>query len=154
MQVLFVSAEVSPFAKTGGLADVALALPRALAQKGEDVRVVMPKFRGISEKAELEQMGQFAVPVAGEERPCVIYQGTLPGSEVPIYFLGHDPYYDRAAIYGEGSEYEDALERFTLFCRGALALCEALDWSPDVVHANDWHASLIPGMVCTSRHSS
>jgi len=147
MRVLFVSAEVSPFAKTGGLADVALALPRALAQKDVDVRVVMPKFRGVSEKAELTPTIEFAVPVAGEDRTCNVFEATLPGSEVPIYFLGHDPYYDRPAIYGEGSEYEDALERFAFFCRGALALCEALDWTPDLVHANDWHASLIPGLV-------
>jgi len=153
MRVLFVSAEVSPFAKTGGLADVALALPRALAQKGVDVRVVMPKFRGVQEKvAQVESAGmseaaRFRVPVAGEDKACIAFESTLPGCEVPIYFLGHDPYYDRAAIYGEGTEYEDALERFTFFSRAALALCGALDWAPDLVHANDWHAALIPGLI-------
>ena len=147
MRVLFVSAEVSPFAKTGGLADVALALPRALAQKGVETLVVMPKYRGVEGKAELAEATRFAVPVASEERPCIAYRSVLPGSSVPICFLGHDPYYDRSQIYGEGSEYPDALERFTFLSRGALELCEALDWAPNLIHTNDWHAALIPAFV-------
>ncbi len=147
MRVLFVSAEVSPFAKTGGLADVALALPCALAKKGVEIRVAMPKYRGVDERAELAEAAHFAVPVGGAEKPCTAFCADLPASTVPIYFLGHDPYYDRAEIYGEGSEYPDALERFTFLSRGALALCEALDWTPDLIHTNDWHAALIPGFV-------
>ncbi len=147
MRVLFVSAEVSPFAKTGGLADVALSLPRALARKGVEIFVAMPKYRGVEERAELVEAARFAVPVAGEERPCVAFRAELPGSSVPIYFLGHDPYYDREGIYGEGSEYPDALERFAFLSRGALSLCGALDWAPDLIHINDWHAALIPGYI-------
>ena len=147
MKVLFVSAEVSPFAKAGGLADVALALPRALAGLGVETLVVMPKYRAVEGKAEMAEAARFSVPIGGEEKPCIAFRGALPESDVPIYFLGNDAYYDRPQIYGEGSEYPDALERFTFLCRGALALCEALDWTPDVIHANDWHASLIPAMV-------
>ncbi len=149
MRILFVAAEVTPFAKTGGLADVALALPRALARLGADVLVVMPKHRAVSAKAELREAARFAVPVAGEARECVAYTAKLPDSQVPIYFLGNDAYFDRPAIYGEGSEYADALERFTFLSRGALELCEALGWTPDVIHANDWHAALIPALVRT-----
>jgi starch synthase len=87
------------------------------------------------------------VLVAGDEKLCIAYRSKLPGSSVPIVFLGHDPYYDRAQVYGEGSEYPDAIERFTFLSRGALALCEALDWTPDVIHTNDWHAALVPGCV-------
>jgi len=147
MRVLFVSAEVSPFAKTGGLADVGLALPRALAEKGVEIRVAMPKYRGVEGKTELAEAGRMTVSVAGRERDCAVYRSKLPGSSVPIFFLGHDPYFDRAEIYGEGSEYPDALERFTFLSRGALALCDALDWTPDLIHTNDWHAALIPGFV-------
>jgi starch synthase len=147
MRVLFVSAEVSPFAKTGGLADVGLALPRALAEKGVEIRVAMPKYRGVEGKTELAEVGRMTVSVAGRERDCVVYRSKLPGSSVPIFFLGYDPYFDRAEIYGEGSEYPDALERFTFLSLGALALCDALDWTPDLIHTNDWHAALIPGLV-------
>jgi starch synthase len=147
MRILFVAAEVAPFAKTGGLADVALALPRALASLGADVLVVMPKHRSVAAKAELQEAVRFAVPVASQTKECVAYRGALPESKVPIYFLGNDPYFDRPAIYGEGGEYPDALERFTFLSRGALELCEALGWSPDIVHANDWHAALLPAFV-------
>jgi len=147
MRVLFVSAEVSPFAKTGGLADVALALPRALGRKGVEILIVMPKYRHVEGKAELAEATRFAVPVAGDEKPCVAFRSQLPESSVPIYFLGYDPYFDRSQVYGEGSEYPDAIERFTFLSRGALALCEALDWTPDVIHTNDWHAALVPGYV-------
>lgn len=147
MRVLFIAAEVSPFAKTGGLADVALALPRALASLGMDVRVVMPKHRSVAAKTELRETARFSVLVGGRPKECVAYSSVLPGSKVPIYFLGNDPYFDRPGIYGEGGEYADALERFTFFSRGALDLCEALGWSPDVVHANDWHAALAPAFV-------
>jgi len=143
MRILFASAEVAPFAKTGGLADVALALPRALASLGNDVLVVMPKHRSVA-TTDLREAARFTVQVAGSPKECIAYRGTLPDSEVPIYFLGHDAYFDRAGIYGEGSEYPDALERFTFLSRGALELCEALGWSPDVVHANDWHTALMP----------
>src|SRR5512137_746829 len=147
MRVLFVSAEVAPFAKTGGLADVALALPRALASLGADVLVVMPKHRSVAAKADLREAARFPVTVGGQSKDCVAYRGSLPESKVPIYFLGNDPYFDRPAIYGEGSEYPDALERFTFLSRGALELCEALGWTPDIVHANDWHAALLPAFV-------
>ncbi len=147
MRILFVAAEVSPFAKTGGLADVALSLPRALASLGLDVLVVMPKHRSVAGKGDLREVARFTVPVAGEPKDCVAYRGALPGSGVPICFLGNDLYFDRPAIYGEGSEYPDALERFTFLSRGALELCEALSWSPDVVHANDWHTALLPALV-------
>jgi len=145
MRVLFVSAEVSPFAKVGGLADVALALPRALARLGVEVAVVMPKYRGIAEKVGLAEAARFSVPVGKDNKECVAYRATLPASDVPIYFLGNDPYFDRDQIYGEGGgDYPDSLERFAFLSRSALSLSEAIDLTPDIVHANDWHASLIP----------
>ncbi len=145
MRILFVSAEVSPFAKVGGLADVALALPRVLARLGVEVAVVMPKYRGLAKKVKLAEAARFSVPVGKNDKECVAYRATLPASDVPIYFLGNDSYFDRAQIYGEeGGDYPDSLERFVFLSRGALSLSEALDWTPDIVHANDWHTSLIP----------
>jgi starch synthase len=151
MRVLFVSAEVAPFAKVGGLADVALALPRALAELGVEVAVVMPEYRGVREKTELVETVRFSVPVGKGDKECVAMQGALPESEVPIYFLRNDLYFDRPQIYGDaGGDYPDSLERFAFLSRGALALCEALDWPPDIIHLNDWHTALIPVYLRTN----
>ncbi len=147
MRVLFISAEVSPYAKAGGLADVALALPRALVRTGVEPLVVMPKYRGIDREIAPKEAAEFTVPVAGAAKRCRAYRGELPGSSVPIVFLGHDPYFDRPEIYGEGEEYPDALERFTFLSRGALAVCDALRWTPDLIHTNDWHAALTSGVL-------
>lgn len=143
MRVLFVSAEVAPFAKVGGLGDVAAALPRALAALGVDVAVATPKYRSVT--GPLTPVTEFPVPVGGQDRTCAVFRGALPGSEVPVYFLGHDPYFDRPGIYGEGNrEYPDSLARFTFLSRAALALGPAVSWIPDVIHANDWHTALVP----------
>ena len=146
MRVLFVSAEVAPFAKVGGLADVAAALPRALAELGAEVAVALPKYRGVEEKTELRPIARFSVPVAGEEKECQVFQGTLPQSSVPVYFLSHDPYFDRAQVYGEGGgDYPDSLERFTFLSRAALALAEELE--TELLHVNDWHTALVPVLL-------
>ncbi len=147
MRVLFMSAEVAPFAKAGGLADVALALPRALSSLDIETAVVMPKYRMVDGKTKMTRAAEFAVRVGDTPKPCVAWRSTLPDSAVPIFFLEHDPYFDRAQIYGEGSEYPDALERFTFLSRGALALCDAMEWTPDMIHAHDWHTALAPGWL-------
>ncbi|MBC7170510.1 glycogen synthase GlgA [Candidatus Bipolaricaulota bacterium] len=146
MRVLFVAAELAPFAKVGGLADVAAGLPPALARLGVDVRVAVPKYRAVGERApDLAPVGAFPVTVGGETLTCNVFQGTLPANEVPIYFLGHDPYFDRPGIYGErNEEYPDSLARFAFLSRAALALGPAVGWRPDVIHANDWHTALAP----------
>lgn len=148
MRIMLVSAEVAPFAKAGGLADVAAALPRALHDLGVDARVVMPKYRGVEEKSALCEVCRFSVPVNGVDVEAIVYQGLFPNSDIPVYFLGNDYYFDRAEIYGEGGgDYPDALDRFVFLSRGALLLCERLSWQPNVIHANDWHTALIPAYL-------
>jgi starch synthase len=148
MHTVLVSAEVSPFAKAGGLADVASALPRALNALGVDMRVIMPKYRGVEGKTTLEEVARFPVAVGKNYMECIAYRRLLPGSGVPVFFLGNDHYFDRAQIYGEGGgDYPDALERFVFLSRGALKLCKELDWQVDVIHANDWHTALIPAYM-------
>lgn len=143
LKVLFVASECAPFAKTGGLGDVVGALPKALRRLGMDVRIVMPLYAGIRWN-DLETLeGPLAVPVGGEHRIGAVRLGRLPGSDVPVYFLEHRQYFDRPDIYGR-PEYADNLERFVFLSRGALELCRVLGWTPDVVHAHDWHAALVP----------
>lgn len=146
MRVLFVAAELTPFAKVGGLADVAAGLPPALARLGVDVRVAIPKYRAVEKAArDLEPVGVLPVQLGRETHRCPVYQGSLPKTELPVYFLRHDPYFDRPGIYGEpNAEYPDSLGRFGFLSRAALALGPAIGWHPEVIHANDWHTALIP----------
>ncbi|MCC7054537.1 MAG: glycogen synthase GlgA [Gemmatimonadaceae bacterium] len=150
MNVLFVAAEVAPHIKTGGLADVAGALPAALRDAGHDVRVVMPYYRQLREQG-LPVDG----PVAASfltvlERNEELRVWTIRDSAVPIYLLDIPAAFERGSIYGDG----DDDRRFILFARGVLALMQHLrevaGWQPDVVHAHDWHAALVPNYIRTT----
>jgi starch synthase len=145
MKVLFVSSEVAPFAKTGGLGDVVGALPKALRRRGIDARVVMPLYAGMRWH-DLEALdGVLRVPTWWGTASAGVRLGRLPGSDVPVYFLEYNRYFDRPYLYGppEGG-YDDNLERFAFLSRGALELAKALRFVPDVVHAHDWQAALVP----------
>jgi starch synthase len=151
LRVLLVASEASPFAKTGGLGDVAAALPRALRALGHDVRVLMPRYRGVERHAPgiRTVVPRVEVPIGDR-----LVEGALLGTEtaagVPVYFLQQDHYFDRDGLYGAGDgDYADNSERFVFFCRGALEALIALDgqereaWRPQIVHANDWQTGLI-----------
>ena len=145
MKVLFAASEVAPFAKTGGLADVAGSLPRALADLGHDVRVVLPRYRQVDrERLGLRHIAQFYVPLAAWKERCDILAGTLGGS-VTAYFVNKDIYFDRPSLYGTlHGDYPDNAERFIFFSRSIPELCRAVDFAPDIVHCNDWQTGLVP----------
>jgi len=146
LNVLIVAAEVFPFAKTGGLADVAGALPKALAKLGHDVRVMMPGY-GIIDKNRFNLakiLSPFSVPLDNSEETASLYESTID-ERVPSYFLASSKYFDREGIYG----YPDDDKRFILFCRGVLESLKQLNWKPDVIHCNDWHTALIPNYLKT-----
>lgn len=139
-KILFLSAEVAPFAKRGGLGDVAGSLPKALHALGHDVRVVMPAYRNIEQGVPgVEPMDlQLQVPMGHDRFAAGAFEGRLPGSDVPVYFVAEHQLFDRDEIYGYG----DDPYRFAFFSRAALDLSvAALEWRPDVVHANDWHTA-------------
>ncbi|HIE51388.1 MAG TPA: glycogen synthase GlgA [Armatimonadetes bacterium] len=153
LKVLFVAAEVVPFAKAGGLADVAGSLPKALQARGLEVRVVLPYYRHVKryfaqapEPPEFRpQVAALKVPLGESKVSGMVHWSELPASQVPIYFLENEALYDRPELYGErGRDYPDSAERFAYLCRGALELCAALNWEPEVVHCHDWHTGLIP----------
>lgn len=139
MKILFISAEVAPFAKTGGLGDVGGSLPKALQEEGHDVRVVMPAYRKIEQGypgvTALER--PLPVPMGFGTVQTGVFESTLPDSEVPIYFIAESSMFNRDTLYG----YDDDAYRFALFSRAALELSVYLDWQPDVVHAHDWHTA-------------
>ncbi len=145
MKVLFCVSEAMPFAKTGGLADVAGALPAALRRKGLDVRVLMPRYRGIARDG-LEQVCTIQGAPAGQAVDGVILRGGAPGG-TPFYFVEAPPLYDRPALYGEGGrDYEDNLARFAFLSGAALSLLDGA-WRPDLVHCHDWHVGLVPAYL-------
>jgi len=151
LKVLFVSPEVEPFVKVGGLADMVGALPKEIAALGHDARVVCPLYATTKRvgtwKTREEPLG---VDVGPEARWARTWETTLPGTAVPAYFIEHDWYFGRTEVYSEAS---DNPFRFAFFCRAALALCEQLGWIPDVIHAHDWTAGLLPVMLNTTlRH--
>ncbi len=150
MRILYASAEVSPFAKTGGLADVAGALPKALASLGHDVRVVMPLFASIRERkfGIKVLLPSIDVRFPGETQSGKVKTATLPGSDVPIYFVDRTKYFGRSGLYQErGKDYKDNAERFAFFSLAALWTLRGIDWKPDVICCNDWQCGLIPAYL-------
>jgi len=148
MRVLFASSEVAPFAKTGGLADVAGALPRAIQSLGHDVRVVLPKYRLVdTAKFGLRRiLPKLVVPIAGTVETCSLWEGQ--NGPVPTYFVEQDDYYDRDGLYQSGGkDHPDNAERFAFFSRVVLEISRALDFFPAVYHCNDWQTGLVPAYL-------
>lgn len=143
MNVLFAAAEAVPFIKTGGLADVIGALPQALAANGLNVRVVLPKYRGIPEpyREQMEHVGEIYVPVGWRSQYCGIE--TLKHDGITYYFVDNEYYFGRDAVYG----YMDDGERFAFLNRAVLQLLGEIDFRPDVIHCHDWHTALIPVLL-------
>ncbi|MCM3869072.1 MAG: glycogen/starch synthase, partial [Pyrinomonadaceae bacterium] len=122
-----------PFAKTGGLADVAGALPKALREHDADAIVILPHYDQIDRGFLTDQIIE-NVPVEwrGGIRPTRVWQSDAAGA--PGYLIEAPEYFSRPAIYGYGDDHE----RFAFFSRAALALCKHLGWQPDIIHGNDW----------------
>lgn len=149
VHILFVSSEVAPFAKTGGLADVSGTLPAELRHQGHDVTVVMPAYRHIREAGVpiRETAVRFEIPIGSKRVQGGLLRGTLPQADVPVLFVDQPDYYHRAELYGEGRDYPDNCERFTFFCRAALETVRALGLNVDIIHANDWQTGLVPAYL-------
>ena len=149
MKILFASSEVYPFAKTGGLADVAGALPVALEKMGHDVKIVMPKYSLISDAEwKLKRLTGFDVAAEPAPVPVELFSGVVPKSNVEILFLGYDLLQRRKGIYQEkGKDYPDNIEVFSIFCRAILSIPRLLNWPPDILHLNDWQTALVPSYL-------
>ncbi|HEB01920.1 MAG TPA: glycogen synthase GlgA [Nitrospirae bacterium] len=151
MKVLLAASEVVPYAKTGGLADVAGALADALAHMGLDVVLAMPFYRSVAHSfTPIPLGGSVAIPVGkAVEKAEFFFLERESGARV--VFIGNKKYFDRDELYATSDgEYADNDERFIFFSKGVLEAARALDFIPDVVHVNDWHSSLIPVYLKTS----
>ena len=143
MKILFAASEAVPFAATGGLADVAGSLPRALRARHADCRVVIPLYSDIPDRLRqtMRLIATFEVPVAWRRQYCGIFEAVSGG--VTYYLVDNEYYFKRQGLYGH---YDDA-ERFAFFSRAVLEMLGHIDFAPDIIHANDWHTALVPAFL-------
>jgi starch synthase len=147
MRILFVASEGLPFSKTGGLADVVEALPKALVAQGHDVAVVLPRYRNTHIKNIV--IKSLTVPMGTALRFPAIADGARPGG-VQYFFVDDPECFDRDQLYGvAGRDYPDNAERFAEFARAAIELAKQL-WLPDVIHCHDWQSALVPVLLRTA----
>jgi starch synthase len=146
MRVLLVASEAAPFAKTGGLADVAGALPGALARIGCDVTLVIPAYREVFSKGipiEATDM-VFDVPIGARRLAARVLRSRLPGSQATVLLVGNDACFDRPTLYGGAEDYADNAERFIFFSRAALEIGGRQERPFDIIHCHDWQTGLVP----------
>ncbi len=150
MNILFLSSEVAPFAKTGGLGDVAAALPRQLHKNGHDVRLFLPLYSRIDTAKfafrKVESLKPWRVNLGSHSYEVAVFAARLPGSELDVFFLHCPALYGRQALYSsDGDEHL----RFLVLSHAALQACQQWRFKPDVVHCNDWQTALVPLMLKT-----
>lgn len=144
MKILFVTSEIVPYVKTGGLADVSAALSKTLEAMGHEIRVILPKYSNIeTKKFEITPLSiKYNVP--NFEYEAEIEQIAHPSSKIIVYFIKCDHFYDRDEIYGD---YKDNAERSIFFSKSVLELLKYVNWKPDIIHCNDWQTALIPALL-------
>ena len=148
-RILFATPEVIPFAKTGGLADVAGALPKFLQALGCEIKLVMPYYRMVRNSGlPIQYLGEaIEVPLGNEVIEADIYQGHLD-QNIPVYFIGREEFFDRQYLYSTPKgDYFDNAERFIFFSKATLLLCRHIEFSPDVIHHHEWQTGLIPAYL-------
>jgi starch synthase len=143
MNILLASSEVAPFAKAGGLADIASSLPIEWAKYGQNPIVILPKYGFIDTyKYGFEPTEHsIVVPMGYWNEYARIWHGFLPNSEVPVYLIEHNHYFDRNGIYGDPNEYGDNDRRFIFFSRAIFETAKVLNFKPDIIHAHDFHTA-------------
>lgn len=157
MKIFLATSEATPFAKTGGLADVCGALPAELKRLGADIAVIMPAYRQVfAANHDIQPTPvQFDIPIGGKIVEGRMLVATLPDSSVPVYLVDQPEYFDREGLYGaNGRDYDDNAERFIFFSRAVLEAVRGLAFVPNVIHTNDWQCGLIPALLKVEyRHS-
>ena len=139
MNVLFLTSESVPFIKTGGLADVAGALPKELIKRGVDIRVVLPLYNKIDSKyrEKMEKITEFYVDLDWKHQYAGVYE--LKWDGVIYYFIDNLEYFDRDSLYG----FDDDAERFIYFSKACTLLPKEINFKPDIIHSNDWHTAMV-----------
>jgi len=157
LKILFLSSEVYPFAKTGGLADVSHALPKAMKELGHEVRIIMPKYKVINERRfvlrEVIRLKEIPIKVGNSEKRINVKSAFTPDPDkIQTYFIDYKQYFGREGLYlnkKTNVEYPDNDERFILYAKAVLETLKLLFWQPDIIHCNDWQTGLVPFFLKT-----
>ena len=145
-KILMVASEAAPFAKTGGLADVVGSLPAALQAMGEEVAVLLPRYRGVAVESAIRVYDHLPIWLGGISYIASLYRS---GESVPYYFLDCPELYDRDGLYGTArGDFPDNHIRFAVLCRAALEVVRRV-WRPQVIHCHDWQSALVPTYLRT-----
>ncbi len=157
LKILFVTSEVVPFVKTGGLADVSSALPQKLLEMGHQIRIVVPKYGAIDERKfkihEVVRLKDLSANIGDKEVIFSLRSSFLVGQKarVQLYFLDNEEYFgSRHSLYADpisGKDFKDNDERFILLAKSVFELINKLGWVPDIIHCNDWQCGLIPAYL-------
>ncbi|QDU78850.1 Glycogen synthase [Polystyrenella longa] len=156
MRIVIASSEAVPYAKTGGLADVAAALPQAISKMGHEVWLAMPYYRKMEEQIDrakypIHETGiEFDIQMGEKTMTGELLWSELPNSNVTVLLIDQPDYFNRPQLYQEnGHDYADNCERFAFFSRAVIEVCKKLVLRPHIVHANDWQTGLIPALLQT-----
>ncbi|MDA1029650.1 MAG: glycogen synthase GlgA [Bacteroidetes bacterium] len=148
MNVCFITSECTPFAKTGGLADVSAALPAFLSRKGIRVKLFMPLYSSIQVLeygfVKASELSQTAIAMGNEAIPIDVWYGQIPGSDVDVYLIDCPRFFHRGRIYTDDP---DEADRFILLQHAAFVVMQRYNFSPDIIHSNDWQTALMPAML-------
>lgn len=159
LNVLFLSSEVEPFAKTGGLADVSGSLPQTIKHFDHEIRIMMPCYGSINQRTaklhEMIRLKDVPVPVGDRTYLATVKSSIITnnGSKLQIYFIGNQELFSRPGLYVDPTtqqDYNDNDERFIFFCRGVLEVLKIMGWQPDIIHCNDWQTGLVPVYLKTT----
>ncbi|MGH2574992.1 MAG: glycogen/starch synthase, partial [Ignavibacteria bacterium] len=152
LNILFCTSEVTPYSKTGGLADVSNSLPQELNALGNAVRIITPKYGPMDERKlriyEIKRLTGIEVPVGDKTAICNIKSSFIisPKGKVQVFLLENNEYFSKASPYLDpktGKDYPDNDERFIFYCRAVVQALGLLGWKPDIIHCNDWQTGLI-----------
>lgn len=138
LKILYVTAEISPYASAGGLGEVGRSFPKALAETGDiEVQRVMPLYKQINKK--LKYVADFPISMEAGYETCVLKTDS-DAKDIPTYFIGNDRFFYRDHIYA----YEDDGFRFFFFCKAVIEMLKKIPYKPDIIHTNDWHTGFLP----------
>ena len=149
-RILFVSSEMNPFLQTSSIAEIASALPQAVQQKDNEIRIFVPRFGCINERRnrlhEVVRLSGINITIDDNDNPLTIKVASLPSAKTQVYFLDNEDYFHRKTVYTDenGGFHPDNDERTIFFCKGALETVKKLGWIPDIIHCQGWMTSLIP----------
>ncbi len=158
LSILFVSSEVVPFAKTGGLADVSGALPQVIREMGHDIRIIIPKYLAVNDRRfkihDIKRLTDMPIQVGDKEMLASVKSSFLTNikTKVQVYFISNDDLFNRPDLYVNPATrqgWPDNDERFIFFCRSVIQTLLRLGWKPDILHLNDWQSGLIAAMLRT-----